>query len=159
MFAPPAGLSPAAVSYVHYQGFAAAGGSALRAFIAALMSLAVKRLVEIDDQGKTVVLNATGGDAGGLPGGEAVIVSTLLPGGRFEFSKANGETVKSAQTRFRSAILRSTKACSSANNYGYFIIGAIISAAALAAFVLLARPREDEIVLLAAILPLRAGRS
>jgi uncharacterized membrane protein YgcG len=157
MFAPPAGLSPAAVSYVHYQGFAAAGGSALRAFIAALMSLAVKRLVEIDDQGKTVVLNATGGDAGGLPGGEAVIVSTLLPGGRFEFSKANGETVKSAQTRFRSAILREHEGVFFRDNYGYFIIGAIISAAALAAFVLLARPREDEIVLLAAMLAAAGG--
>jgi hypothetical protein len=157
MFAPPAGLSPAAVSYVHYQGFAAAGGSALRAFIAALMSLAVKRLVEIDDETDTVVLNATGGDAGPLPGGEAVIMDTLLPAGRFEFTKANGKTIKSAQSRFRSAILREHEGVFFRDNFNYFLLGAIISVAAVAAYVFLAHPAENEIVVLIATFAAAAG--
>jgi uncharacterized membrane protein YgcG len=151
MFAPPAGLSPAAVSYVHFQGFAAAGGSALRAFIAALMALAVKRLIEIDDASDTVELKRTGEPKDALPGGEGVIMSSLLFGGSFAFTKANGETIKKVQQAFRSAILREHEGVFFRNNYGYFIIGAIVSVAALAAFVFLARPAEEEVVLLAAM--------
>jgi uncharacterized membrane protein YgcG len=157
MFAPPSGLSPAATSYVHYQGFAAAGGSALRAFIAALMSLAVKRLVEIDDDGDTVVLNRTGEARGALPGGEAVIMSALLPAGRFEFTKANGNTIKSAQSSFRSAILREHEGVFFRDNFNYFIIGAGLCVAALAGFVFLSRPTEDEIVVLVATFAAAAG--
>ncbi|MFW6077355.1 MAG: DUF2207 domain-containing protein, partial [Hyphomicrobiales bacterium] len=157
MFAPPAGLSPAAVSYVHYQGFAAAGGSALRAFVAALMALAVKQRIEIDDQSDPVALTATGGGAGGLPGGEAVIINTLLPSGRFTFTKANGKTVKSAQNRFRAAILREHEGVFFRNNFNYFLIGAIICVAAIAAFVLLARPGEDQMVILAVAFAVAGG--
>ncbi|HSM20514.1 MAG TPA: DUF2207 domain-containing protein, partial [Hyphomicrobiales bacterium] len=151
MFAPPAGLSPAAVSYVHFQGFAAAGGSALRAFIAALMALAVKRLIEIDDASDTVELKRTGEPKDALPGGEAVIMNSLPSGGSFAFTKANGETIKKVQTAFRSAILREHEGVFFRNNYGYFIVGAIVSVAALAAFVFLARPAEEDVVLLAAM--------
>jgi hypothetical protein len=63
----------------------------LRAFIAALMSLAVKKRIRIDDQGGTVALTSIWTGTGTLPGGEAAIMSKLLPGGRFEFTKANGE--------------------------------------------------------------------
>jgi hypothetical protein len=157
MFTPPAGLSPAAVSYVHFQGFAAAGGSALRAFIAALMSLAVKRLIEIDDDSDTVELKRTGEATAALPGGEAVIMSSLLFGGSFAFTKANGETIKKVQQVFRSAILREHEGVFFRNNYGYFIIGAIVSIAALAAFLFLARPAEEEVVLLAAMFALALG--
>ena len=151
MFAPPAKLSPAAVSYIHFQGFAAAGGMALRAFIAALMSLAVKRLIEIENDGDTVVLNRTGTAAGKLPGGESVIMGSLLFGGSFAFTKANGETIQNVQKVFRSAILREHEGVFFRENRGYFTIGAIISAASMAAYALLARPTEDEISLLAAI--------
>jgi hypothetical protein len=158
MFTPPAGLSPAAVSYVHFQGFAAAGGSALRAFIAALMALAVKRLIEIDDDSDTVELKRTGEATDALPGGEAVIMSSLLFGGSFAFTKANGETIKNrAEERFRSAILREHEGVFFRNNYGYFIIGAIVSVAALAAFVFLARPGEGSSLLLAAMFAAGAG--
>jgi hypothetical protein len=154
MFMPPAGLSPAAVSYVHFQGFAAAGGSALRAFIAALMALAVKRLIAIDDDSDTVELKRTGEATDALPGGEAVIMSSLLFGGSFAFTKANGETIKNVQKNFRSAILREHEGVFFRNNYGYFIVGAIVSVAALAAFVFLGRPGERELLLLAALFAL-----
>jgi uncharacterized membrane protein YgcG len=151
MFAPPAGLSPAAVSYVHFQGFSTAAGGALRAFIAALMSLAVKKRIRIDDQGGTVALTSIWTGTGTLPGGEAAIMTKLLPSGWFEFTKANGEIVRDAQHRFRSAILKEHEGVFFRNNYGYFVVGAIISVAALAAFVLLARPDEETLVMLVAI--------
>jgi uncharacterized membrane protein YgcG len=151
MFAPPAGLSPAAVSYVHFQGFSTAAGGALRAFIAALMSLAVKKRIRIDDHSGTVVLASIWSGTGGLPGGEAALMGKLLPGDRFEFTKANGEILRDAQHRFRSAILKEHEGVFFRNNYGYFIVGAMISVAALAAFVLLARPDEEMLVMLVAI--------
>jgi uncharacterized membrane protein YgcG len=157
MFAPPAGLSPAAVSYVHYQGFATAGGSALRAFIAALMSLAVKRLMEIDDDGKTVTLKRIATAREPLPGGEHVIMDSLLFGGSFAFTKANGETIKLVQTKFRSAILREHEGVFFRNNFNYFAIGAGLCVAALAAFAFLSRPTEDEVVVLVATFAGAAG--
>jgi hypothetical protein len=157
MFVPPSGLSPAAMSYVHYQGFAAAGGSALRAFIAALMSLAVKRRLEIDDDGDTVVLNRTGGARDALPGGEAVIMDSLLFGGSFAFTKANGETIKNVQKNFRSAILREHEGVFFRDNFSYFVIGAGLCVAALAAFAFLSRPTEDEVVVLVATFAAAAG--
>jgi uncharacterized membrane protein YgcG len=157
MFAPPAGLSPAAVSYVHYQGFAAAGGSALRAFIAALMSLAVKRRLEIDDDGATVTLTRTGEARDALPGGEHVIMDSLLFGGSFAFTKANGETIKNVQKVFRSAILREHEGVFFRDNFNYFIIGAGLCVAALAAFAALSRPTEDEVVVLVFTFAAAAG--
>ena len=118
------------MSYVHFQGFAAAGGSALRAFIAALMSLAVKRLIEIDDDSDTVELRRTGEPRGALPGGEAVIMSTLLFGGSFAFTKANGATIQKVQKNFRSAILREHEGVFFRDNFNYFVIGAGLLAAA-----------------------------
>jgi hypothetical protein len=157
IFAPPAGLSPAAMSYVHYQGFAAAGGRALRAFIAALMSLAVKRLVEIDDDGKTVTLKRIATAREPLPGGEHVIMDSLLFGGSFAFTKANGETIKLVQTKFRSALLREHEGVFFRDNLSYFVIGAGLCLAALAGFVFLARPTEDEILVLVATFAAAAG--
>src|SRR5690606_3158173 len=142
LFVPPAGLSPAAMSYVHYQGFAAAGGRALRAFIAALMSLAVKRRPAIDGAGDPVTPNPTGGARNALPGGEAVIMDSLLFGGSFAFTKANGETIKNVQKNFRSAILREHEGVFFRDNINYFVIGAGLCVAALAAFAVLSRPTE-----------------
>ena len=158
LFEPPAGLSPAAASYVHYQGFPAAGGSALRAFIAGVMSLAVKRLIRIEDKDGTVALEATGKDRPRLPGGETVIMTDLLRSrDRFEFDTANGRKIQAAQNRFRSAILNEHAGVFFRHNLGYFIIGAIISAAALAAFAILSRPREEHVVILVAMFAAAAG--
>ena len=152
LFAPPANLSPAAVSYVYHQGFAAVGGSVLRAFIAALMSLAAKRRIRIEDREGTVGLKALRPGPAELPAGEAVIMRHLLGSSdRFDFNVTTGETLKAAQTRFRSAILKEHEDVFFRENKGLFFIGAIISAAALAGFVLLARPSVDHILLLAAV--------
>ena len=158
LFQPPTGLSPAAASYVHYQGFPAAGGSALRAFIAAIMSLAVKRLIRIDDTDGTVALEAAAKDRPRLPGGEAVIMTDLLGSrDRFEFDTANGKKLQEAQGRFRSAILKEHEGVFFRHNRGFFTIGALISAAALAAFAFLSRPREEDVVILVAMFAAAAG--
>ena len=55
-FSPPKGMSPAVVSYLHYMGFKRAGSGATKAYIAALVSLAIKQRVVIDDTGDDLVV-------------------------------------------------------------------------------------------------------
>lgn len=160
LFTPPKGLSPAAVSYVQYQGFDDVGGGIPRAFIAAIVSLAVKRLIRIDEVGESVAIESTGATTKALPRGEAAIVSILLGGRkRFEFSKENGTTLADAQSRFRSAMLKEHGGVFFKNNYHYFAIGAAISVVGLAAYLILARPSEEQIMVLAMIFAAAMGGS
>ena len=145
LFAPPEGLSPAAVSYIHYQGFDTAARGALRAFMAAIMSLAVKGQLRIDAEDKNRIALAAGSKAGDLlPAGETVIMERFLTGrDRFEFVKANGTSIVSAQNSFKSAILKENQGKYFNDNTGYFAIGAIITGLGLASYLFL-QPTSDE---------------
>ncbi|MGE0213123.1 MAG: DUF2207 domain-containing protein [Parvibaculaceae bacterium] len=145
LFSPPEALSPAALSYVHYQGFDKAAKGAMRAFMAAIMSLAVKGRLRIDatDENKTALVAAKSSSEP-LSGGEAVIMDRFLAGrDRFEFVKANGTTIASAQSAFRSAIQKEHEGKFFKDNLGYFTIGAILSVAAAACY-LFFQPTSDE---------------
>jgi uncharacterized membrane protein YgcG len=76
---------------------------------------------------------------------------------RFKFDTANGGKLKAAQSLFRSAILKEHEGVFFRHNQGYFTIGAIISAVALVAFVILSRPGDDHVVILVAMFAAAAG--
>jgi len=147
LFEPPQGLSPAAVSYLHYQRFKGKGTSSTKAFIAALLSLAVKGHLKLEDKGdKKVTLEAADRNVGNLPRGERAIWSKLLANrDKFTFEAKNASTVSSTQSSFKNAILAEYEGVFFKNNHMTFAIGAAFSVIVLVAFLVLQAPFEDEI--------------
>ncbi len=91
-YEPPPGFSPAAARFVHRMGFDRKG------FAAALVNLAVKGALRIeeDDDGQFTLIKA--GDGKGLSPGEAAMVGVLLPVGidRIVMEQKNYRTFKRA---------------------------------------------------------------
>jgi hypothetical protein len=107
LFHPPLDLEPAALSYVHFNAFRSSGSRDF-AFIAALLSLGVKKWVVIeDDDGEVTLTHSPEPKAtrGQLGPGEAAFYSRLL-GNRnmFPFNKANGQSLLTARSALQSAI-------------------------------------------------------
>ena len=151
-FGPPDGMSPAAVSYLHHMGFSRAGSGATKPFIAALISLAVKGRIIIDETGKDVVVRRTGstGD-GGLPSGEQALLNYLL-GQREElvFRQSSHPYVQTARRMFKSAVLKENGGIFFKNNYGWFAVGFVASAIIVGLSLLLIREEQLNLVILAA---------
>ncbi|WP_158285696.1 DUF2207 domain-containing protein [Pseudohoeflea suaedae] len=128
LFHPPEDMEPAAVSYAHFNGFKSSGTKDF-SFIAALLSLGVKKRLVIDDpdygsvrfrRGKATV-------QGGLPHGERALYDKLL-GSResIELNKANGKTLLSARSAFQSAIRSRHSGKFYRLNMGWFILGLVV---------------------------------
>jgi len=91
-YEPPAGYSPASLRFVQRMDYDR------KTFTAALVNLAVKGLVEINQQGETAyALTRTDREATGLAPGEATLLKHLL-GNRdgIEFKRAHRGTIKAA---------------------------------------------------------------
>ena len=72
LYEPPAGYSPASMRFIRRMGYDH------KTFAAALVNLAVKGLVEIDDSGSDVVVTRTGKEAAGLAPGEKALINALF---------------------------------------------------------------------------------
>jgi len=143
LFEPPEGVSPAAASYLHFWGFRKAARRPL-AFIAAVISLAVKGRIRMRQEGKAVVLELTENQSGAISPGEAVIVGRL--GGHYgelAIKKANAKKVSSMRSSFREAISGDYDDRYIRNNHGYFFAGLVISIVTVVAFFLLQAPTPD----------------
>lgn len=100
-FEPPKGLSPAACRYV--------SDMSLRrdAFTAAIISLAVKGWLIIDEEGTDFVLQRTSGNEAAEPSaGERAVLDRLLPGsgGRIEMDRKNHRDFLSARAALQRAL-------------------------------------------------------
>jgi hypothetical protein len=146
LFEPPDGVSPAAASYLHFWGFRKARGTRPLAFMAAIISLAVKGLIRMDQQGRTLTLETAGNDRADPPGGEAAILSKLrVHSGRLAFKKSNARKVSSMRSAFRKAVSREYGRHYIRNNTGYFILGFLLSIATIVGFFLLQMPPPDQV--------------
>ncbi len=110
LFAPPQGLSPAAVRYVKDMSFGR------HSFTAAVISLAVKGYVRIEEEGKEFTLFkekpgekpgenvAAGGPK--LTAGETAVLNTLLPGARksIKMEQKNHSDFSQAQSLLKTAL-------------------------------------------------------
>lgn len=143
---PPDGISPALVHYIDNNGFAGAGWTAL---CAAVLNLAVKGYVVLDDLKSAIVISATGKDGGGrLPTGEATLMKMIdSAGGRLTIDRANGRKVEAAGSSFRGAMEREHRGKYYRANTGYVIGGALLSVAALVALFIFGGLGEDTIPL------------
>ena len=130
LFHPPEDMEPAAISYAHFNGFRRAGSKDL-SFIAALLSLGVKKRLVIEEAGRRdIALKRTASAQSGdkpLPEGERALYDKLL-GSReaIRLDKANGKTLLSARTAFQSAIRRKHAGKYYKVNLGWFILGLVL---------------------------------
>ncbi|MGI9480994.1 MAG: DUF2207 domain-containing protein [Hyphomicrobiales bacterium] len=143
LFKPPVNLSPAAVSYIHYQGFEHAGKGATKPFIAALISLAVKGYMNLSETGDDLILKNTKQGSSKLGSGEKSIFSRLLEErSEFEVTKKNGKKLKSAQNVFNSTILHEYEGVFFKHNLGFFVAGLVVSFALLIGSFVFQQPDE-----------------
>ena len=158
LFHPPEKLSPAALSYAHFNGFRSGKKGIDLPFIAALLSLGVKRFLSIDEDSRGTVTLQRGTAAGSagspvLPGGEEALYSTLLAN-REEIilDKHNGPVLKSALTKLRMAISREYAGRYYNANIGWFIPGVILAIATFIIGLVLQDPPEEGILYLIPVL-------
>ncbi len=153
-FSPPADMSPAAVSYLHYMGFRRASSGATKPFIAALISLAVKGRLIIDDSGDDVSIKKAGKlKLSALPSGESAMLKQMLDGrDELVFKQSNHPYVQSARRKFKSALLKEYGGVFFKNNYGWFALGGAASIAVLVLAMWLVQ--QEEIIVFVSILTL-----
>jgi uncharacterized membrane protein YgcG len=102
-FEPPTGLSPAACRYVRDMSFHR------DAFTAAIISLAVKRQLRIEEEDKEFTLaRETAAPAATLTAGERAVLDSLLPaaGSRIDMDNENHREFQSARRALRGALKR-----------------------------------------------------
>ncbi len=147
LFAPPDGLSPAAVSYVHYMGLVSAGRGASKALIAAFVSLAVKGKIRIKQSSDdSVSMEVIDRSITGLPVGEKVLLQRLFNRSDwFDFVEHSAKRYVSARQSFRTALLGEHRDVFFKNNRGYFIVGIALTIATIVGFFVLQQPPEDQV--------------
>ncbi|MEM6586682.1 MAG: DUF2207 domain-containing protein, partial [Pseudomonadota bacterium] len=145
-FEPPRGLSPAALSWVWYRGHK--GGNAGKSFMAALVSLGAKGVINIEEADKKItVRRRTDNQPGALPPGEAALLQKLFYGSEaITFNRSNSSRLIKATTGFSKAVTGEHKGRYFKWNTGYAIIAVVIAVVALFAF-LATFPATDDIAI------------
>jgi hypothetical protein len=143
----PEGISPALANYIDKKGFRGEGWDA---FSAAVLNLAVKGLVELDDlDGDLTIRRTQAQTPGGLPVGEAAILRYLGPSGdTLTIDKANGMRVQATGRAFRNAIEKEHRDSFYRHNRAYAIGGVILSVALLALVLIFGNVGEETIALM-----------
>lgn len=149
LFHPPSGISPAMAGYIREFGWS--GG--WREFTAAAMSLAVKGLAIFDEDSDTLTLRLTETgqtiDRGILPPGERALRDWLAgQNGAATINQANGESLASAFSLFKSSVERETRGRFFRKNSGYFSAGMVLTGLTFAAVLIFGGLSEAETALL-----------
>lgn len=125
LFYPPKNTSPALTHYIWAMGWKKNGW---QAFTAAMISLGVKGLIEIDKVGKktrmTVVKDIHDTD---LPPGEAVIYNHLSSKDGLIINKKTGPGLNARRAAFVQALETENRHAYFRNNYVYVVIGVVLS--------------------------------
>ncbi len=151
----PMEMSPALVSYIEEKGF---GSSAWKALTAALLNLAVKGYIVLEDLDNEPIITQTKREIyKELPVGEASIISSLADSGSSSFAikRSNGISVKSMYSRFKIAMEREHRNVYYRHNWIPILFGFFIS---IAGTVLLFKTGDiDEVMTLVGILLIPSG--
>ena len=145
LFHPPEGMEPAAVSYAHFNGFKSSGTKDF-SFIAALLSLGVKKRLVIDDPDYGSVKFSRGEtpEQKDLPQGERALYENLLGSrGSIELNKGNGKTLLAARSAFQRAIRARHSGKYYRLNVGWFVVGLVIFAPVLVLGMATQSPPDD----------------
>lgn len=127
----PDGLSPALVSYIDRKGLA---GKSRQALSAAILNLAVKEYLVIDEDDGTPALRAKANrDSARLPVGEAAILNALPNSKRFDLNKSNGSAVRNLDSAFCKAMETEHRKTYYEHNTWLVICGLVLSVLGLLA--------------------------
>lgn len=145
-FEPPRGLSPAAVSYIHFRGHGS--HTAGKTFMAALVSLGTKSRLQIQESGSVVSLHKMRGvSADGLPSGESALMTRFFKtSDDVAFTRGNASTLISANSKFRKAIIEEFSDRYFKKNIGTSVLGAILAIVTIFFFLLIFPGTETFIV-------------
>lgn len=140
----PDGISPALANYIDKRGFRGQGWDALSA---ALINLAVKGLVVLDDLGSDLTIRRTGAPVPkDLPVGEAALVPHFGGAGdTLTVNKANGIRVQTMGKEFRNAIEKEHANRFYRHNWGYLVPGVVLSVLAVGLVLVLGGFDEETI--------------
>ena len=118
----PDGMSPALVNYIHNKGLSDDG------IAAAILSLAVKGLITIDNAGnKLHITKTTAQPSDQLPLGEEVIYNRLSSKQTFKFTKSNGKSVLKLRNSFQKVLEREHRGVYYKHNSIWVVFGVILS--------------------------------
>ncbi len=120
LFRPPEGLGPAGVRYIWRQGFDD------QSFAAALVGLAVKKRLSIEDKSGDFAIQRLADTGPTLTAGEAALVKHL-PASRLELKQQNNGPVRAARSALQSALDDEFDGTMFLKNFGWFAAGAILS--------------------------------
>ncbi len=149
LFRPPENISAALAGYVRDWGWS--GG--WRDFTAAAVSLAVKGLLVFNDAGGDLTLARRGtgtvGSAEKLPAGERTILGWVdAHGGTVRIDKANGASLASIFSRFKSSIEKENRNRFFRRNLGFFLFGVALTAMTIIAVLVFGKLAQEEIAVL-----------
>ena len=129
LFHPPPGISPALANYIHDWGL---GRDKWRAFTAAILSLAVRGLVRVEQEGDTLTLTGTGkqpaGSVAKLPPGERAVFSYVSVGGKTVINKDHASSVAALDKSFKTSIEGENKDRFFRRNLVYVLVGLAMTA-------------------------------
>ena len=133
LFAPPQGFSPAAVRYLMHMGYDQ------KAFAAAVVDMAVKGYLTIEEQGGDYTLRRKGPDQGNLDDGEQRLGSYLFTDSdALVMKNTNHRVINSARTALKQSLDKEINNIYFRTNRTTFLVGVGFTAATLAAIALTA---------------------
>ncbi len=138
MFGPPEGFSPAAVRYVMKMGYSD------RVFASAIVNMAVKGYLTIEEQKGTFTLKRAAAGESALTAGERKIAGKLFGGGRsIELKQRNHARIGGAVKMLKQSLKADFETLHFARNSSFLAPGVILTALTLAAVAFTAPDRGD----------------
>ncbi|USG60706.1 DUF2207 domain-containing protein [Sneathiella marina] len=135
LFEPPSGYSPAATRYIMRSGFDN------KVFAAAIVSMAVKGYLEIEEDDKGVYTLIKADYRQKLSPGEKSVARSLFPNRRLsiKLKQGNHRTLQSAKSGLKSWLRTEFETIYFKNNTAYFVPGVAISAVVFGAMIATSR--------------------
>ena len=123
LYAPPEGFSPAAVRYLMKMGFDD------KTFAAALIDLAVKGAIGIEQEGKVYTLQRKSSESSGLSPDEKAALTPLFGSHResLRLEQSHHEIISSAKDALRSTLAGAIDKVYFVRNRGYWLVGLLLT--------------------------------
>lgn len=138
-YVPPKGYSPASMRFIRRMGYDH------KTFATALVNLAIKGYLTIDEDDGTFMLIKTGKeDVKMAPGEQALVRALLRHRDAIELTQANNETIRSAINKHKASLARNYEKIYFLINSAYLVPGVLLSIGTLAVMILML-PKSAEI--------------
>ena len=142
LYTPPDGLSPAAVRFIRRMGYDT------KAFAAALINMAVKRYIKIDEEKKVYTIVRDTADKSVLSPDEDALISTLLgTNDSLKLSNTHHTQVSGAGNALKKSLDSAYQKTNFNTNGLYMIPAVLVSLIALAASIFLAAASQNPMII------------